>query len=70
MAAEKKEKQTSRLGEFFTGVRAEFQRISWPDRVSVGRQTTAVVCVSVITGALIALLDYAFELGMNFLFTL
>ncbi|MCR5675527.1 MAG: preprotein translocase subunit SecE [Lachnospiraceae bacterium] len=68
--AEEKENPISRLGEFFTGVRAEFQRITWPNRASVGRQTVAVVCVSVVTGALIAVLDYAFEAGMNFLFTL
>ncbi|MBR4529685.1 MAG: preprotein translocase subunit SecE [Lachnospiraceae bacterium] len=70
MADDKKENSVSRLGSFFTGVKAEFQRISWPDRASVGRQTVAVVCVSFVTGALIALLDYAFEAGMNFLFTL
>ena len=70
MAVQKKEGAASRLGNFFTGVKAEFGKITWPTRESVGRQTTAVVCVSVITGALIALLDYAFEMGMNFLFSL
>ena len=70
MAADKKEGAASKLGNFFAGVKAEFQKITWPTRASVGRQTTAVVCVSVVTGALIALLDYCFELGMNFLFSL
>ena len=69
-ASEKKENPASRMGDFFTGVRAEFQRITWPNRASVSRQTIAVVCVSVITGAVIAVLDYAFEAEMNFLFTL
>ena len=68
--ADSKEKGVSKLGGFFAGVKGEFQRITWPKRSSVGKQTTAVVCVSVITGALIALLDYAFESGMIFLFNL
>ena len=70
MAAEKKESAASRIGGFFTGVRGEFQKITWPNRAMVGRQTVAVGCVSVLTGALSAVLDVAFEAGMNFLFTL
>ena len=70
MAAEKKENAVSRVSNFAGGVKAEFQKISWPTRAAVGRQTVAVVCVSVVTGALIAVLDYMFEMGMNFLFSL
>lgn len=70
MAGDNKENAASKIGGFFTGVKGEFQKISWPNRAAVGRQTVAVVCVSVFTGALIAVLDYAFEAGMNFLFTL
>ena len=68
--ADSKEKGTSKITGFFAGVKGEFQRITWPKHSSVGRQTTAVVCVSVLAGALIALLDYAFESGMIFLFNL
>ncbi|MBQ3791282.1 MAG: preprotein translocase subunit SecE [Lachnospiraceae bacterium] len=70
MATDKKESAASKLGGFFAGVKGEFQKITWPNRAMVGRQTVAVVCVSVLTGALIAVLDFAFEAGMNFLFTL
>ena len=68
--ADSKEKATSKVTGFFTGVKGEFQRITWPKRSTVGRQTVVVACVSVLTGALIALLDYAFESGMIFLFNL
>ena len=51
---------------FFTGVKAEFGKIIWPTKDYVTKQTTAVVVVSVICCALIAVLDYAFEYGMNF----
>ena len=51
---------------FFTGVKAEFGKIIWPTKDDVTKQTTAVVVVSVICCALIAVLDHAFEYGMNF----
>ncbi|WP_022765111.1 preprotein translocase subunit SecE [Butyrivibrio sp. XPD2006] len=59
--------EQSKIGAFFKGVKAEFARIIWPTRDDVIKQTTAVVVVSVIACALIALLDYAFEYGMNFI---
>ena len=53
--------------KFFDGVKAEFKKISWPDRSSLGKQTAAVIIISVIVGALIAVLDMAFQYGFNFL---
>ena len=55
-----------KIKSFFTGVKAEFGKIIWPTKDDVTKQTTAVVVVSVIFCALIAVLDYAFEYGMNF----
>jgi len=52
---------------FFTGVKAEFKKISWPDRQSLIKQSIAVVLVSVVLGLVIALLDYVILLGVNFL---
>ena len=57
----------SKLSTFFKGVKAEFNKIIWPTREDIIKQTTAVVVVSAITCALIALLDIGFETGMNFL---
>ena len=61
-----KEKE-NKLSKFFDGVKAEFGKIIWPTREDILKQTTAVVVVSVICGALIAVMDYAFEAGLNFL---
>ena len=61
MAEEKKAKSGR-----FAGLKAEFNKIVWADPKDVSKQTTAVVVVSVICCALIAVLDYAFEYGMNF----
>jgi len=57
----------TKIGDFFTGVKAEFGKIIWPTKDDVIKQTTAVVVVSIICCALIAVLDYAFEYGMNFI---
>ncbi|WP_024865166.1 preprotein translocase subunit SecE [Butyrivibrio sp. FCS014] len=57
----------SKMSTFFKGVKAEFNKIIWPTREDIIKQTTAVVVVSAITCALIALLDIGFETGMNFL---
>jgi preprotein translocase subunit SecE len=52
---------------WFAGLKAEFAKIVWPDRNSVVRQTIAVVAVSVVTGLIIALLDWVIQYGVNFL---
>ena len=52
---------------WFTGLKTEFQKIIWPDRQSIKRQTIAVVAVSVVTGLIIALLDWVIQCGVNFL---
>ncbi len=53
--------------KFFDGVKAEFKKITWPDSSSLGKQTAAVIVISVIVGALIAVLDMAFQYGFNFI---
>lgn len=50
---------------FFKGVKTEFKKIVWPDKATLARETTAVVIISVILGAVIALIDYAIKLGLD-----
>ena len=52
---------------FFKGLKAEFKKISWPDRQSTLKQSIAVVVISVIVGLIIAILDYVIKYGVNFL---
>ena len=66
-ATSKKKKSGSKIGAFFTGVNAELGRIIWPTQNDMIKQTTAVVAVSVVCCALIAVLDYAFRIGVNFI---
>ena len=43
---------------FFKGVKAEFKKISWPDKNSTIKQSIAVVIISVVVGVIIAVMDY------------
>ena len=61
-SAEKKAKNS-----FFKGVKAEFNKISWPDRKETLKQSIAVVAISVVVGIIIAVLDIVFQYGVNFL---
>ncbi len=55
---------------WFAGLRAEFHKIVWPDKKSLGKQTVAVVVVSVILGVIIAVLDMGIQHGVDFLVNL
>ncbi len=60
----------ARKPSFFQGVKAEFKKIAWPDKDSLMKQSIAVVCISVVTGVIIAILDFLFQYGIDFLTTL
>lgn len=62
MAEQGKENKT----KFIKGLKAEYKKIIWPKREEVISQTTAVVICSLILGAIIAGLDFAFKAGLSF----
>ena len=55
---------------WFAGLKAEFNKIIWPDKKSLTRQTVAVVAASVILGLIIAVLDIFIKYGVDFLVNL
>ena len=55
---------------FFKVVKAEFKKISWPDKDSLIKQSIAVTCVSVVVGVIIAVLDFFMQYGVDFLTSL
>jgi len=57
----------AKLSSWFTGLKAEFNKIIWPDKQSLARQTGAVVATSVVLGLVIALLDFLIQYGVDFL---
>lgn len=69
MSETTKSEKTSK-GSFFKGVKSEYKKISWPDKDSLIKQSVAVVCISVVVAAIIALLDVAMQYGVNFITSL
>ncbi len=62
--AKTKEKKTP----FFKGLKAEFNKIIWPDKTTLTKQTKfAVVVVSVILGAIITICDILVKFGVDLL---
>lgn len=55
---------------FWQGVKAEFKKITWPDRQSTVKQSIVVVAISVVVGVIIAVLDYIILHGVDFLTTI
>lgn len=70
MGESSKSENTVKPVKFWDGVKAEFQKISWPNKDTVIKQSIAVVIVSVVSGALISLLDVIFQYGINFITSL
>ncbi len=52
---------------FIDGLKAEFKKISWPDRQSTFKQSVAVVAISLVLGLIIAVLDFIIQSGVNIL---
>ena len=62
-----KRKKKLRKTQFFKGLKAEFKKIIWPDGKTLAKQTTAVVSVSVLLGAIIAVVDTIVKYGVDLL---
>ncbi|MCI8281760.1 MAG: preprotein translocase subunit SecE [Lachnospiraceae bacterium] len=62
--------QKAPKASWFAGLKAEFDKIIWPDKKSLTRQTAAVVAVSVILGLIIAVLDVIIKYGVDILVNL
>ncbi len=52
---------------FFDGVKAEWNKIIWPDKDQLTKQTVAVIAVTIVLGIVIALLDTGLQYGVNLL---
>ena len=50
---------------WFTGLKAEFDKIIWPDKKSLSKQTAAVVAVSIVLGFIITVLDVFIKYGVD-----
>ena len=55
----------ARKPSLLKGLKAEFKKIVWPDQETVAKQSATVVVVTILLGAVIALLDYLIKNGLN-----
>ena len=62
MAEQKTQKKS-----WFKGLKAEFRKIIWPDKMTLAKQTAAVVSVSVVLGLIIAVIDFLGKNGVDVL---
>ena len=60
------EKKTQKKS-WFKGIKAEFKKIIWPDKKTLAKQTAAVVTVSVALGAIISVIDFLVQNGLDLL---
>lgn len=59
--------EKTQKNSWFKGVSSEFKKIIWLDRMTVAKQTAAVVSVSVVLGLIIAIVDFIAQYGVDFL---
>ena len=67
MADSAKKEKAAKKPSFWKGLKSEFKKITWPDKESLLKQSVAVVCISVVLGLLISVLDTIIQYGVNFL---
>jgi preprotein translocase subunit SecE len=64
----KKEENSKALKRsWFQELKGEFRKITWLDKDSLARQSCAVVVSTVILGAIIAIVDWLIQIGLNFI---
>ena len=61
------EKKKSGLQDFFKGLKTEYNKIIFPTRQDIIKETTATIVVSLLVGALIAVLDLIMKTGLGFI---
>ena len=66
----KKNAGSEQKTSFWQGVKAEYRKITWPDKESTLKQSVVVTVISIVLGLIIAVIDYAAKYGVNFLTTL
>ena len=54
-------------GSFWKSDKTEFNKIIWPNKEDLLKQSVAVLCVSIVMGLIITFLDTLIQFGINFL---
>ncbi len=65
-----KAEQAAAPVRFWRNLKAEFSKITWPDKDSLLKQSVAVVLIAIVVGIIIAVLDFLLQYGVDFLTTI
>lgn len=65
MGEDAKKKEGTQKKSFFKGVKSEFQRIIWPTKDTLVKETAAVVVISIVLGIIIAVIDVGVKYGFD-----
>ena len=57
------------LREWFTGIKSEFKRVTWPGRDEVIKMTVTVIATSAVVGVIIIGFDAVIAAAYNFIFS-
>lgn len=60
-------KKEVKKDSFWKSIKIEFNKIAWPDKTETVKESVAVLCVSIVLGLVITLLDTIIQFGINFL---
>ena len=61
---------TDKGKSWFKGLKAEFNKIIWEDRETVGKQAVSVVVISLILGLIITIVDWLLQNGIDIIVSL
>ena len=50
---------------FFKGLKAEFGKITWPDKDKITKETVAVLVATAVLGIIIAGMDFLIRIGLD-----
>lgn len=62
--------ETKSKTSFWSGLKQQWYKIIWQSPDSVGKQSTAVIAVSLVVGLIIVVLDKIINYGVDFLVNL
>lgn len=65
--SKKEETSTTLKRSWFQELKGEFRKITWLDKVSLAKQSTIVIVSTIILGAIIAIVDFLIQIGLNFI---
>ena len=65
--SEKKETSPTLKRSWFQELKAEFGKISWPNKKQLAKETTVVLVSAILIGLIIVVVDWLLNMGLSFI---